>query len=50
MNSIILNNSRPAFIYSHNRNNEVNLNLGFVKANYETEKIRANVALGAGTI
>lgn len=44
-----LNNSRPAFIYSHNRNNEVNLNLGFVKANYETEKLRANVALGAGT-
>jgi hypothetical protein len=36
-------------VYSHNRNNEVNLNLGFVKANYETEKLRANVALGVGT-
>jgi hypothetical protein len=43
------NNSRPSFVYSHNRNNEVNLNLGFVKANYETEKFRANVALAAGT-
>lgn len=43
------NNSRPSFIYSHNRNNEVNLNLGFVKANYETENVRANVALAAGT-
>lgn len=43
------NNTRPGFVYSHNRNNEVNLNLGFVKANYETEKFRANIALGAGT-
>jgi len=43
------NNSRPSFVYSHNRNNEVNLNLGFVKANYETEKFRANIALAAGT-
>ncbi len=43
------NNSRPAFIYSHNRNNEVTLNLGLIKANYETEKFRANLALAAGT-
>lgn len=43
------NNTRPGFVYSHNRNNEVNLNLGFVKANYETERFRANVALGVGT-
>ncbi|WP_028122551.1 porin [Epilithonimonas tenax] len=43
------NNARPSFIYSHNRNNEVNLNLGFVKANYETERLRANLALAAGT-
>ncbi|KQC00741.1 porin [Pedobacter sp. Hv1] len=41
--------NRPGFIYSHNRHNEVNLNLAFIKANYETEKIRANVALMAGT-
>ncbi len=43
------NNLRPSFIYSHNRNNEVNLNLGFIKANYETEKLRANLSLATGT-
>ena len=25
-------NNRPGFIYSHNRHNEFNLNLGFIKA------------------
>jgi len=43
------NNTRPGFIYSHNRNNEVNLNLGFIKANYETERLRANLSLATGT-
>ncbi len=42
-------NNRPGFIYSHNRHNEVNLNLGFIKAAYDSGKIRANVALMAGT-
>ena len=41
--------NRPAFIYSHNRANEVNLNLGFIKAAYESSLIRANLALMAGT-
>jgi len=41
--------NRPAFIYSHNRANEVNLNLGFIKAAYESGSIRANLALMAGT-
>lgn len=40
---------RPAFLYNHNRHNEFNLNLGFVKAEYRTHNVRANVALGAGT-
>jgi hypothetical protein len=44
-----VSNNRPSFIYSHNRNNEVNLNLGFIKANYDGGKIRANLALMAGT-
>lgn len=26
-----VDNNRPGFIYSHNRHNEFNLNLGFVK-------------------
>ncbi len=43
------NNTRPAFIYSHNRNNEVSLNLGFVKANYETENVRANLSIAVGS-
>lgn len=42
-------NNRPGFVYSHNRSNEVNLNLGFIKANYDDGLIRANLALMAGT-
>ena len=42
-------NNRPAFIYSHNRSNEINLNLGYVKASYTAERVRANIALAAGT-
>lgn len=43
------NHLRPAFVYSHNRHNEVNLNLGFVKAAYKKDKVRANLALMTGT-
>ncbi|MFY1046048.1 porin [Chryseobacterium sp. GP-SGM7] len=42
-------NNRPGFVYSHNRNNEVNVNLAFIKAGYNTENLRANLALAAGT-
>ncbi|NJM25132.1 MAG: outer membrane beta-barrel protein [Bacteroidia bacterium] len=42
-------NTRPGFIYSHNRHNEVTLNLGLLKASYNTTKVRANLALMAGT-
>ncbi|MBK7679836.1 MAG: porin [Chitinophagaceae bacterium] len=42
-------NNRPGFIYSHNRHNEFNLNLGFIKANYTAARVRANLALAAGT-
>lgn len=44
-----LDHNRPSFVYSHNRHNEVNLNLGFIKAAYVTDKIRANFALMSGT-
>jgi hypothetical protein len=44
-----IDNTRPGFIYSHNRHNEVNLNLGFIKAAYNTERVRANLALMTGT-
>ncbi|MBE9584286.1 porin [Mucilaginibacter sp. JRF] len=42
-------NNRPGFVYSHNRHNEANLNLGFIKANYDNGSIRANLAFMAGT-
>jgi len=42
-------NNRPSFVYSYNRHNEVNLNLGFIKAAYQTEKVRANLALMTGS-
>ncbi|WP_316815877.1 porin [Pedobacter nyackensis] len=42
-------NNRPGFIYSHNRHNEANLNLGFIKGSYESGMIRANLAVMAGT-
>ncbi|MDR0801388.1 porin [Fluviicola sp.] len=41
--------NRPGFMYSHNRHNEININLGLLKAVYETKKVRANLALMAGT-
>lgn len=43
------NNTRPAFVYSYNRNNEVALNLGFIKAAYNSQNVRANLAFGAGS-
>lgn len=42
-------NNRPAFIYSHNRHNEFNINLAFLKATYRTSRIRANLGFAAGT-
>lgn len=42
-------NNRPGFIYSHNRHNEFNVNLGFLKGSYNTERVRANLAIAAGT-
>lgn len=41
--------NRPGFIYSHNRHNEFNLNIGFLKGAYTAENTRANLALAAGT-
>ncbi|MDQ1805757.1 porin [Chryseobacterium sp. CKR4-1] len=43
------NHLRQNFLYSYNRHNEVNLNLGLVKASYESDHLRANFALMAGT-
>ena len=43
------NHLRPGFIYSYNKHNELNLNLGFVKVNYAKDIVRGNFALMAGT-
>lgn len=42
-------NNRPAFLYSHNRHNEFAINLAFLKSSYNAERVRANLALAAGT-
>lgn len=42
-------NNRPSFVYSYNRHNEFNVNLAMVRASYNTERIRGNIALAAGT-
>lgn len=43
------NNTRPSFLYSHNRNNEFTVNLAFAKLAYATDRVRANISLAAGT-
>lgn len=42
-------NNRPDFLFSHNRHNEVNVNLGFIKVGYEAQRVRGNIAIMAGT-
>lgn len=43
------NHLRPSFLYNHNKHNEVNINLAFIRASYENDKVRGNIALMAGT-
>lgn len=43
------NHLRPSYAYSHNKHNELNLNLGFVKVSYAKDNLRGNLALMAGT-
>lgn len=43
------NHERPGFFYSHNRHNEFNVNLAYLKGAYTANRVRANVALMAGT-
>ena len=44
-----LNNTTPSFLYNYNRANEVNLNLGYIKAAYSSDKVRANFTFAIGT-
>ena len=43
------NHERPSFFYNQNKHNEVNLNLGFLKANYANDNLRGNLAFMVGT-
>ena len=43
------NHLRPGFVYSHNKHNELNLNLGFAKVNYAKDNVRGNLAIMSGT-
>jgi hypothetical protein len=43
------NHTRPSFVYAFNRHNEINVNIGLIKLSYADEKVRANMALMAGT-
>lgn len=41
--------NKPSFIYSYNRHNEFNINLGLIALQYSKDRIRSNFALMAGT-
>jgi hypothetical protein len=43
------NISRQPFLFNHNRHNEFNLNLGYIKLGLSHTKYRANLALHTGT-
>jgi len=45
----LTNNTKPSFLYSFNKNNEVSVNLASIKGAYTTSRIRANLALAVGT-
>lgn len=44
-----VDNERPDFLYNHKRHNEVAINLAYIKARLHQGRVRANVALMAGT-
>ncbi len=41
--------NRPGFVYAHNRHNEFNLNIAFLKASVNAQRLRGNIAIMAGT-
>ena len=42
-------NQKPSFFYNHTRHNELSLNLGLIRMNYNGEKSRGVIGLMAGT-
>jgi len=43
------NHTQPAFMYAYNKTHELALNLGYIKASFQTGRVRANIALAAGS-
>jgi hypothetical protein len=41
--------NRPGFVYAHNRHHEFNVNIAFMRASVQAERVRGNFALMAGT-
>ena len=41
----LIGNTKPSFLYNFNKNNEVAVNLAFIKGAYVTSRLRANLAL-----
>ncbi|MGF1532392.1 MAG: porin [Bernardetiaceae bacterium] len=41
--------TRPDFLFSFNRHNEINLNFGFIQAEYTRQRLRGKLAFMAGT-
>lgn len=42
------NHEKASFFYNYKRHNEINLNLAYIKAAYQSSRIRANLALMTG--
>ena len=42
------NNEKPDFNYNYKKNNQLNVNLAFLKANYQSKRIKSNLALMTG--
>jgi hypothetical protein len=40
---------RPEFMYSYNRDNEFNINLGLARLKYKSNNVRANLGIAGGT-
>ena len=43
-----LNNEKPDFNYNYKKHDQLNLNLAFIKANYQNKSVRSNLALMTG--
>ncbi|AWO01392.1 hypothetical protein DLD77_06650 [Chitinophaga alhagiae] len=43
------NHTRPPFLYNHARHNELNVNHAYLKGSYTADRVRANLAIMAGT-